>query len=268
MSFELSLSHVCPHRTQQEHLSLDLTDRRSLRPLRPPANESVQLWVNGYLVDSSNTVWGYDLIQDPLRIDHGKKLYFRKRIKSSGDLFELSYNTTATNCRRCAGLRIEDDIFFNPLGLVVTLEEEQKLTQDMRKFVITQRASNHFHPYVGTSITELIGTKISDSGFVEVSLTEEVVDTLENLKSLQLQQQTVQLVTDKEFIFRVILVDVKQSKIDPSVFNILIVAVNKAGETCEIEQTISVPGAQNLLFGDPRGMPGDTNYLGSSQNVR
>jgi len=266
VSFDFSLAHVCPHRVQQERLTIE-SDRRSLRPLRPPANESVQLWVNGYSVAKDNAIWGYNLIQDPLRVDGGKKIYFNHALKSTGDLFELSYNTTAQNCRRCASLRLEDDFFFNPLGLVVTVEQEQKLIQDMRKFVITTRASNRFHPYIGTAIAEMIGTKITDSGFVEVTLTEEIVDTLENLKSLQIQQQTIQEVTDREFIYRVILVNAKQSEIDPSVFNILVVAVNKAGETTEVEQTVNVPGAQNLLYGDPRGTPGDTNYSGPSQVV-
>lgn len=267
MSVDFSLSHVCPHKVYWEHLELE-SDRRSLKPLRPPSSESVTLRVNGFVVTRDNLVWGYDLVKDPARIDGGRMVYFRNKIKSTGDLFEFSYNTSASNCRRCAGLRVEDDFFFNPLGLIVILKDEAKLTQDMRKFVITKRSSNSFHPYIGAGIIEMIGSKLLDAGFTEVTMTEEIVETLENLKNLQLQQQNIQTVTDREFIYRVILVNVQQSKIDPSVFNVQVVAVNKAGETAEVEQTLSVPGAQNLLYGDPRGVPGDSNYLGSSQEIR
>ena len=267
MSFDVSLSHICPHEVVQERLELDLTDRRNLRPLRPPSNELVKLWVNGYFVERDNEVWGYDLIKDETRVDSGRKVYFRNLVRSQIDLFELTYTTIAKNCRRCASLRVEDDFFFNPLGRVVIVEDEAKLLQDEKKFVITVRGSNPFHLYIGTAIVEIVGSKLVDSSFTETTITQEIVDTLQNLKDLQIQQENLQVVTDREFLYRIILIDVKQSEIDPSVFNVLIVSVNRAGDNAEFEQMISVPGAQNLLFGDSRGTPGDTNYPGPFQTV-
>ena len=259
MSYDLSINHICPHEVVQERLELE-SDRRSLKPLRPPSNEAVKLWVNGFFVTKNNAVWGYDLVKDSTRIDGGKKLYFRNQIKSQEDLFELTYHTISSNCRRCRNLRIENDFYFNPLGRTVTVENEDKLLQDMQKFVLTIKGSNPFHRYIGTKIVEMIGAKITDSSFTVMTITQEIVDTLLILKDLQIQQEALQKITDREYLYRVIGVDVQQSGVDPSVFNVQIVAVNRAGETAEFDQQIEIPGATNLLYADPRATPGDTNY--------
>lgn len=259
MSFELALNHICPHEVVQERLELD-DDKRSLRPLRPPSNEAVKLWINGFFVEKTNPVWEYALIKDETRIDGGRKVYFFDKVKSQQDLFELTYHTIASNCRRCASLRIENDFYFNPLGRVVTIEDEDKLLQDMQKFVITIKGSNPFHRYIGTKIVEMIGSKLLDTNFTIMTVTQEVVDTLLILKDLQIQQESLQKVTNREFLYRVVVVDVKQSQVDPSVFNVLIMAVNRAGETAEFDQKIQIPGVTNLLYADPRATPGDTNY--------
>lgn len=259
MSFDVSLSHICPHYVIKEKLELDLTDRHSLRPLRPPSNENTQLYVNRYLVEKDNPIWGYKLVKDVTKLN-SKKLFFDSSIRSQNDLFELSYSTTPVNCRRCAGLRIENDFYFNPLGLVVRVVHEDKLLQDVRKFIITIRGTNPFHTYIGTSITESIGAKLVDSSFTELTITQEIVDVLDKLQRLQFQQQRIQAVSDREFLFRIVLIDVKQSELDPSVFNLKVIAVNRAGDTAEFEQPIVLPGAQDLLFGDPRNTDTTQGY--------
>jgi len=251
MSYDLSLAHICPHFVIKEKLDLDLTDRRSLHPLRPPSNDNVVLYVNKNLVEKDNPVWGYTLVKDITKLD-SKKIFFQSPIRSQNDLFELSYTTTPTNCRRCGSLRIENDFYFNTLGRVVRVRDEAKLIQDVQKFIITVRGSNPFHTYIGTSIIQSIGAKLVDASFTQLTITQEIIDILDKLQRLQFQQQRVQLVTDREFLFRVVLIDVKQSEIDPTVFNIKVIAVNRAGDTAEFEQLIALPGAQDLLFGDPR----------------
>jgi len=261
MSFGVALEHICPHLVVQERLELE-TDKRSLRPKRPPANAAVKLYVNGFFIDQDNTEWGYDLIKDPQRIYGGKKVYFRKKVKSQINLFELTYYTTASNCRRCSGLRIEQDFYFNPLGRVVVLENEQKLLQDLQKFTFTEKGSNIFHLYIVTKILESIGSKLVDSSFTELTITQEIIESLQNLKDLQIQQEALQIVTDREFLYRVASVEVNQNEIDPSIFTVLVTAVNRAGETATFQQDFHIPGPENLLYGDPRAVEGDTDYLG------
>lgn len=316
MSKGIKLEHVCTHEVVHEVLELDSRDRRSLRPLRPPATSDVKLWVNGYKVEKDHSVYGFDLVVDtitaevtlspaesttvkdwritdqtevvvtpvndaakalailevlvirngeftirhskatgtevvaytfPARLDRGRKVFFKRQLPATDDLFELSYVTDPINCRRAFGLRLENDVRFNKRGRVITVKNEEKLLQDVEKFVVTIRGSNPYHPYVGSGLMGLIGTAYRSPDLVRLKLVQEVTDTLENLRDLQLQQDEYQYITEREFFAKLESVEMEQSPLDPTVFMLHIEFSNITGGIETFEKRVALPGPQALL---------------------
>jgi len=251
MTFDLKLEQVCPHLVVDEVAGLD-SDMVTVATLRPIANSSVELKINGYLVeDPSNPEYGFYLVRDTSSVDPtARKLRFRKPRKATDEYYEVSYYTTASNCRRCLGLRFENDYRYNSLGGEILVQNEMKLVQDVRKIVLTEIGSNQFHTWYGTSIPILIGGKITMAAMVQAKMESDIRTALNRYADTQrkLARALPGKVTAKEMFGTLIAVTAQQDTYEPTAFNVEITFTNRARDLLSLDTTINVPSPESLVY--------------------
>lgn len=250
MSFDLKRKVICEHRVIDELHFID-PDRITVRIMRPPTNfKDFKLKLNGFDIVQSNTEFGYDSAPDELRVAPAFKIVFRKQLQDVGPIIELSYTTAAEHCRRCHSLKVENDFRFDNTGRVIIVQNEEKMVQDLFKFVITVRGSNKFHTALGTGILNLVGTKLFNLEVLRLETTRDTAESVQSLIRLQQRQLTYQVVTIREILERLVSVDLEQNTEDPTVLDIL-VAVESASGQLETETIpLRVPGLSQLLNGE------------------
>jgi len=176
---------------------------------------------------------------DPLE----RRIEFANPVRTADDIFEVSYFTRRQECRRCSGLGIENDIRFDDRGDPIFVTGIDLLAQEVEKITFTIRGSNVFYNWYGTSITDLIGTKIIRGGsLIETQLLTEISNTLERFRSVKTQQAGLQPVGDQEFFQRVRNISVVQDPDDPTVFRIRIDIQNAADEVAQLQQNLVLQG--------------------------
>lgn len=170
-----------------------------------------------------------------------RKIVFDRPVPSTDDIFEVSYYTQRKECRRCAGIGIENDIRYNSKGDPVFVRGADLLVQEVEKIVFTIRGSNIFYSWYGTSLSELVGQKIAGTGsLVESQLVTEIALTLDRYRDVKIQQSKLQPVTDQEFLMRVQNIEVRQDNVDPTIFRIQVDLQNRADEVDQIQKTLII----------------------------
>jgi hypothetical protein len=110
-----------------------------------------------------------------------------------------------------------------------TVEDTDKLVQDVLKLVSTQLGSNPFFPGYGSPLTQaMIGTAY-DVSFSEDVATQQLRASLERLQDLQRDQiRQNQIVTPEEQIAAIEDVSVSQARNDPRYFLVNLTVISKA----------------------------------------
>ena len=101
-------------------------------------------------------------------------------------VFKVSYATYIQRCRRCRATGIENDIRFAASGEPLIVRNEDLLNQEVLKMVITRKGSNPFHPRIGTTLMERIGSKAG--GAAQMSINEDVTRAVTFFQRLQTQK--------------------------------------------------------------------------------
>ena len=110
-----------------------------------------------------------------------------------------------------------------------TVENGDKLTQDILKIVTTQIGSSPLHPWYGCPITQSLIGRAFDEVFVDTAATNQLRFSLSNLEKLQKEQmRTDQLVTAQEHIGAIQNVAVRRNPIDPRFFTVEVAVISKA----------------------------------------
>lgn len=240
MSYDLNLPTVCNHTIYRELLTLE-DDRRSLRLRQPLAASNVKLYASNDLVPSSD----YSFIYDPTKItiNQPRMLYLKYKWKSIQDYFEATYVTLKGFCPKCVGLERIDDISYNVKGGLNLNRNEYLLLQNLEKFTITEKQSNPFHTYIGTTLVQLLGQKITDPSFIASRIKQEVNTTLEIFKSLQAQyRSTGRTVTDGELLDVVENVKVNFDDDDPTIIRVDVTARAVSGRSVDYTQYLQTAG--------------------------
>lgn len=173
---------------------------------------------------------GWSITKDPFGASEVDKLiYFDQPLRTRDDVIEVSYQTIASECRRCMGLKIEDDIRFDSNGQPEMIDGLGLLIQEVEKIVFTEKGSNVFHPWYGTEMVDQIGTKITESNdLVKTQLRSTISQTLDEYKDIKQQQAKIQPVSNQEFLLKVKSIIIEQDPSDPTVFDIQVHLMNKA----------------------------------------
>lgn len=245
MSSDLKIETVCDHKIVEDLVFLESDQRTISIARRVAVAKSLKLKRNGFLIHPDSPEFGY-LVQETS--PGVKTILFKKPIRSQNDFFELSYITVTEDCPKCEGTSFHFDFAIDELGHAVVLQNEDKLTQDIVKGVFTIKNSNPYHPWYGTILDTLIGTKIADFEKLKLVISQDIQELFSNVKDLQIQQSDVQDVTDKERIEQ--LVSVQSSRPDPSNPSFVTVSItyrNRAGNIREIKRVVDKTTAK--VFG-------------------
>jgi phage baseplate assembly protein W len=177
------------------------------------------------------------------RFGGGYKIFFKKEESFDG-IVDVSYITEKNFCRRCATTGVENDFRFDERGGIKTIADHNLLYQSLSKVLLTEITSNPYHNWYGSNAMTLIGRKVSAS--VVQSLRASVRDALTTFKNVQDQQASIQDMSLKERLRRVVNIDVSTIGEDETSYLVSIVAESMSSEQVSINLVFAVPGSFSL----------------------
>lgn len=196
------------------------------------------------------TAPGWTLVTDPVTLlDRPVRLIvFDAPVKDYNAYVEITYNTVQQECRRCRGLGVENDWRYGQTGEVSQVSGEALLIQEFQKLVYTVRTSNRFHEWYGTAITEVIGQKLGVGGIVQSMIVADIHQAFRRWQNIKQQQEQIgQEVTDEEFPFKLLSVDLEQSNDDPTVLFVNSTIQNRSQRPVQITRGLKLPEPIDLL---------------------
>jgi hypothetical protein len=196
------------------------------------------------------SVPGWTLVSDPTTLaDRPTRLIvFDQPLRSGSDFVEISYVTIREECRRCGGLGVENDWRYDANGKVVEVRDEDLLVQELLKDFYTIGGSNPFHTWYGTQLIEGIGKKLSSQGFAQNLVVSDLYQAFGRWQSIKRQQEEKvgQFVSDREFPFRLLGVNLEESSQDPTVIFITVTVQNRSNEPIQLTRGLKLPAALAL----------------------
>ena len=193
---------------------------------------------------------GWTLVTDPNTLaDRPTRLIvFDQPLRSASDFVEVSYVTVREECRRCGGIGVEHDWRYDTTGQVITIRDEDLLVQELQKNFYTIRGSNQFHTWYGTLLIESIGKKIAAGGFAQNLVVSDIHQAFNAWQSIKRQQEedVGQFVSDREFPFRLLGVNLEQSSQDPTVIFITVTVQNRSNDPIQLSRGLKLPQALEL----------------------
>lgn len=205
-----------------------------------------------------NRVWrgrvlapGWTLVANPNTLSDRQTrwIVFDDKVKSASNFVEITYTTVQQECRRCGGLGVEDDWRYTGTGDVVEVRDEALLLQEVMKLMYTIQGSNPFNPWYGTGLINMIGSKVSMGDIIRNSIISDVQQAFTRWQSIKRQQELSvgQYVSDREYPFRLLSIDVQQSQQDPTIFFIFMTVQNRSGYPVDMQRGIRIPQPTALL---------------------
>ena len=194
---------------------------------------------------------GWDLYLRPDEITN-RYIRFRKALRKN-PVLKVTYAAPVQRCLRCQATFIENDFRFDQSGEAILIQNEDLLYQAALKILLTDRGSNPFHPWYGTSIRERIGTKALMG--VSSVLSEDIRQSLTRMQSLQTEQAKYQEVTFKERLYSILGVNVRRHQQDATTFMIDVTVQNASSTPISLNIVFSVPevvalmGTNGLMLG-------------------
>lgn len=121
-----------------------------------------------------------------------------------------------------------------------TVEDSDKLVQDVLKLVSTQLGTNPFFPAYGSPIAQgMVGT-VFETEFVEDVATQQLRASLERLQDLQRDQiRQNQIVTPEEQIAAIEDVRVSQDRTDPRYYIVSLTVISKAFQRIPVQFAVA-----------------------------
>lgn len=167
-----------------------------------------------------------------------------KKVVKGNPVFKVSYTTYQQYCLRCQTFGIENDYRITASGEPQVIANEDLLNQDVLKVLSTVKGSNPFHPEYGTVLLTRIGAKATGAGIS--SLNEDVITALEVFMRLQGAAGRYQEITPRQRLAGILSLNTFPSELDPTIFEVQIVASNAANVPVVISTVFAAPGTAAL----------------------
>lgn len=160
-------------------------------------------------------------------------------------VLKVSYTVPVNRCLRCQATYIENDIRFASDGNPILIDNEDLLYQAALKILLTDKGSNPYHAWYGTTIRDRIGSKAL--GNVAAMISDDVRRALEAFKSVQKDQAEFQVVPPKERLYSLLSVQTKPHEQDPTTFLVDVVVQNAASQPVNLSIVFTVPEVVALM---------------------
>lgn len=210
MSYDLdSRLSVCDHQQSFERYVVDVVDFRTLHlagnvtlNMRAPINGAslVQVSIRGKVVPPNHPVFGYSITPDVNRVanaDQFYKIQFNRPVRFFVPLIEVSYITIKNYCLKCGTVGQLNNLKPASNGSVLHVVGTDKLTLKVLKFLLTSVCS--FYPNFTSRLKTFIGKKFGVS-ITDADISNEVINSLQNVKAIQSAQRNVQTLDPLEIL--------------------------------------------------------------------
>jgi hypothetical protein len=191
------------------------------------------------------------LISDPNTLSDRptRLIVFDRPIESTTDFVEIDYTTIRQECRRCGGVGVENDWQYTGAGALVKVRNADLLSQEILKISYTEKGSNPFHRWYGTGLLESIGRKMTDQGLIQNLILSDLQDAFRRWQSVKKQQEENlgQIVSDEEFPFRLLVVNLERDPVDPTVIYVNAVVQNRSSSPIQISRGLMLPVPFDIL---------------------
>lgn len=224
MSYDFDVRNkACDHFQVKERLTLT-TDFRTLVNQNHwewgmrgsvASFNTVRLFMNGVEIPSNHAQYSWQLVPDTSGIgDKRYKIIFDNQLRFTQGVFEVSYFTIAAYCLKCNGYNQANDFTKNGRGSIIHVNDHSKLTQKIMKLLLTSTCA--FYPQFTSRLKGFIGKKFGLS-LTEEDISYECIQSLENLRNIQLAQKNIQLLTPQEILRDIESVSSKRDSVDPTI---------------------------------------------------
>lgn len=156
----------------------------------------------------------------------------------------VTYRTYQNKCLRCQSTGIENDYRLSSSGDPLLVFNEDKLNQDVLKILTTVKGSNPFHTEYGSLIPSRIGLKALPES--QAIINTDAINALKVFQRIQGIQGTVQEVSPRERLARIISVNTTIANNDPTVFKVDVIASNASNQPVVITTVYAAPGTAAL----------------------
>lgn len=194
---------------------------------------------------------GWTLISDPTTLADrpARLIIFDEPLRSGSEFVEISYTTVREECRRCGGSGFENDWRYDANGELIEIRDESLLIQELQKDFYTIRGSNQFHTWYGTGLIEAIGKKLAAGGFAQNLVVSDIHQAFNRWQDIKRQQEEKlgQTVTDREYPFRLLSVNLEQSTQDPTVIFVSVTVQNRSSEPIQLTRGLRIPQSLELV---------------------
>ena len=248
MSYDYDVkSSNCDHAQAFERYVVDSGDFRTLklaadtsRRMRAPINGQalVKVYISGKLVQPNDRTYGYSFQPDTNELstpDRFQKIVFNKSVRFFIPLIEVSYITSKPYCLKCSGLGTLNDLKKASSGSLIRVIDTDKLVQRSLKYILTSRCP--FYPQLTCPIKDFIGRKIVELT-TEADISSAVMNALQQFKTVQGAQRTVQTLTPLETLKDITSVSAVQNQTDPTAISVAATVSSYAGTTSPLGFTI------------------------------
>ena len=209
--------------------------------------------IPGRVVSGYQLFPGWSLVQDPQSpLTTDLIIQLNTPLRNNQPILQANYFTTASNCRRCFGTRIEFD--YNILNNTYeTVANADLLAQEFDKFLLTALGSHWKWPWLGSNLINRIGGK-GTTGQTSASamLASDVSTAFAVYQSVKQQQDAnfpFQMVTDAEYPLAVQNVSAQSAQNDPTTFIVSAQIVSRSQQPVTLTRVIGQPNPLSILSG-------------------
>lgn len=210
MSFDFSIKAAqCDHLQTLERYVVSPYDNKSLlyatslsQFMRAPLSGAslMKIYIGGTQVLSNDATYGWIVVPDKtsLSLDETlSKIMFRRSMRLSIPLIEVTYRTYKDYCLKCNGTGFVNDLKVQSSGSLLHIWGQNKLVQRSLKWVLT--STDGFYPQLVCHIKDYIGKKFG-TVITDADISQEILNALTNMKTIQQAQMSVQSLDDGEII--------------------------------------------------------------------
>jgi len=183
---------------------------------------------------------------DPTSLTGETLLKFGSIVPTNNPVIQVNYVTSAINCRRCHGSRIEFDYSISG-DSYEEVRDLDLLAQEFDKFVFTKLGSHWKWQWLGSSLIDRIGSKggPTTSALITVDIND-AFRTYQSIKQRQDEEFPAQRVSDAEYPLALGDLQVQMSPSDPTVATVVTTVVTRSQEPVYFQRLVGNPNPYQL----------------------